>query len=110
MATPVFHLRPSHALRHFPREDTFYTQGTAESSEYSPAELVVYEHELEGPGWSAMNYEELDVLIGNAIEERLDDSGWRRLEELLNQGPVALDYYLQQIDVHVELIDIFRKE
>ena len=29
----------------FPRESPFNTPGTAEPSEYSPAELVVYEHE-----------------------------------------------------------------
>ena len=46
LATPVFHLGSSRTLRGLPREDPFYTPGTAEPSEYSPAELVVYEHEL----------------------------------------------------------------
>ena len=49
LATPVFHLGSSCAPRGLPQEDPFYTPGTAEPSEYSPAELVVYDHELSEP-------------------------------------------------------------
>ncbi len=57
-----------------------------------------------------MNYEELDGLISAAIEERLDDSGQRRLTEILLQDRAALDIYLECFNMHSLLIGLFRKE
>jgi hypothetical protein len=68
LATSVFHLRSSRASRGLPREDPFYTPGTAEPSKYTPAELVVYEHELAIVGTS--------VILGQFKEDSTHQYNW----------------------------------
>ena len=57
-----------------------------------------------------MDYEELDILIEGLIDQQLDDSDLRRLDELLLQDRAARDYYAKCISMHVLLLDHFDKE
>jgi hypothetical protein len=57
-----------------------------------------------------LQLEETEALVWDLLDDRLDDAGFARLSQLLEENPTVRGRYLECVQLHVDLQDHFERQ